>query len=46
MTPYNPREQQPVRRDLNDPRSSVGPARSAGRKALLNDTRSTRVRGG
>ena len=46
MTTYNPREQQPVRRDLNDPRSSVGPARSGARKALLNDTRSTRLRTG
>jgi hypothetical protein len=38
---YNPRNQQPVRRDLNDPRSSTSPA-SQGRKGLLNDARSTR----
>jgi hypothetical protein len=41
MTTYNPREQQPVRRDLSDPRSSGAPAQ--GRKTLLNDKRSTRT---
>ena len=40
MKPYNPRTQPPVRRDLADPRSS---AASGGRKALLNDRRSTRA---
>jgi len=41
---YNPREQQPVRRDLTDPRSSAGPASQGARKTILNDTRSTRTR--
>lgn len=45
MTSYNPRTQQPVRRDLTDPRSSGAPA--SGRTSLLNDKRSTRTpRGG
>lgn len=39
---YNPREQQSVRHDLTDPRSSAGPAPRGGRKAVLNDARSTR----
>lgn len=42
MTTYNPREQQPLRRDLTDPRSSGG-SPSQGRKTLLNDKRSTRT---
>lgn len=42
---YNPREQQPLRRDLADPRSSAGPAPQGLRKGLLNDPRSTRSRG-
>ena len=41
MTSYNPRDQQPVRRDLSDPRSSGAPQQS--RKTLLNDKRSTRT---
>ena len=44
MTSYNPREQQPVRRDLTDPRSSAGPASQGVRKTILNDARSTRSR--
>jgi hypothetical protein len=40
-TPYNPRVQQPVRRDLTDSRSSAAPT-SQGRKTILNDSRSTR----
>lgn len=43
MTAYNPREQQPVRLGLSDPRSSAGPA-PQGRKTILNDSRSTRGR--
>lgn len=43
MTSYAPRNPQPVRRDLTDPRSSASPA-AAGRKTLLNDARSTRRR--
>jgi hypothetical protein len=41
--PYNPRAQQPVRRDLIDARSSAAPA-PQGRKTILNDSRSTRAR--
>ena len=44
MSTYNPRQQQPVRRDLVDPRSSTGSA--SARKAVLNDARSTRGRPG
>jgi hypothetical protein len=44
MPTYNPREQQPVRRDLTDQRSSAGPAAQGTRKAILNDARSTRLR--
>jgi len=44
MSTYNPREQQPVRRDLTDPRSSAGPASAGVRKTILNDARSTRRR--
>ena len=46
MSTYNPREQQPVRHDLTDPRSAAGPARSGARKTMLNDARSTRARPG
>lgn len=42
---YNPREQQPLRRDFSDPRSSGGSTAQGGRKSLLNDARSTRRRG-
>jgi hypothetical protein len=45
MSTYNPRQQQPVRRDLSDPRSS-GSAQQGARKAVLNDARSTRGRPG
>lgn len=45
MTTYNPREQQPVRRDLTDPRSSAAPAPQGSRKTILNDSRSTRPGG-
>lgn len=44
MRTYNPREQQPVRHDLSDPRSSAAPAPQGGRKIILNDRRSTRSR--
>ncbi|MDB5443248.1 MAG: hypothetical protein JWP86_727 [Phenylobacterium sp.] len=44
MSSYNPRQQQPVRRELTDGRSSAGPAPQGGRKPILNDTRSTRAR--
>ncbi|HSV03045.1 MAG TPA: hypothetical protein VLI41_07535 [Phenylobacterium sp.] len=44
MSTYNPREQQPVRRELTDPRSSHGPAAQGMRKTILNDMRSTRWR--
>lgn len=44
MSTYNPREQQPVRRELTDGRSSAGPTPHGGRKPVLNDTRSTRAR--
>lgn len=44
MSRYSPREPQPVRRDLSDPRSSAGPASQGVRKTILNDTRSTRTR--
>jgi len=40
MSSYNPREQQPVRRDLTDARSSAASTRQP-RKAMLNDSRST-----
>lgn len=40
MKTYNPREQQPVRRDLTDPRSSVASGQGP-RKTILNDSRST-----
>jgi len=46
MSTYNPRQQQPVRRDLTDPRSSASPARDGARKPILNDARSTRGRPG
>ncbi|MDB5474865.1 MAG: hypothetical protein JWP49_376 [Phenylobacterium sp.] len=46
MTSYNPRQQQPVRRDLTDARSSAGPAAQGVRKTILNDLRSTRARPG
>jgi hypothetical protein len=45
MNTYNPRNQQPVRHDLTDARSSAGPAPQGGRKTILNDTRSTRPHG-
>lgn len=41
MSTYNPREQQPVRRELTDARSSLAGARPP-RKTILNDSRSTR----
>ena len=41
MKTYNPRSQQPVRRDLTDDRSSAHPV-PQGRKPILNDSRSTR----
>jgi len=41
MTAYVPRNPQPVRRDLVDPRSS-GPSAPRGGPAPLNDRRSTR----
>lgn len=44
MSTYNPREQQPVRRELTDGRSSAGPTPQGGRKPILNDARSTRTR--
>jgi hypothetical protein len=44
MPPYNPHPQPPVRRDLTDPRSSAGAPDRGGRKAILNDARSTRGR--
>ena len=44
MTRYDPRRQQPVRRDLADPRSSAGPSYGVARKTILNDARSTRSR--
>jgi hypothetical protein len=46
MSTYNPRQQQPVRRDLTDPRSSAGRVQHGGRKSVLNDARSTRARPG
>jgi hypothetical protein len=46
MSTYNPRQQQPVRRDLIDSRSSAGPAAQGVRKTILNDARSTRSRPG
>ncbi len=42
MSSYNPRQQQPVRRDLTDPRSSASPVHQDARKTILNDARSTR----
>ena len=42
MQPYNPRAQQPLRLELTDSRSSAATA-PQGRKALLNDARSTRA---
>lgn len=46
MATYNPREQQPARRDLTDPRSSGAGAPHSARKPVLNDARSTRARPG
>jgi hypothetical protein len=44
MSTYNPREQQPLRRSLTDPRSSAAPAPAGARRPVLNDARSTRSR--
>jgi hypothetical protein len=44
MSTYNPREQQPIRRELTDPRSSAAPSRQGARKIILTDSRSTRSR--
>jgi hypothetical protein len=46
MSTYNPREQQPVRRGLTDPRSCASPVQQGARKTILNDVRSTRGRPG
>jgi len=45
MSAYNPREQQPVRREMTDPRSCAGPSPQL-RRTILNDSRSTRGRPG